>query len=309
MHFLRRSVWGTGLCFALWLAPRVATADDAQSLFDEGNKLVAAGDFAAACPKLAESLRLEPAVGTQFNLANCYEHLGRIATAYALYTDVVRIAHAAGKFPREEAAKKAAAAIEPRVPHVHIAATDAAPGLEVAIDDKAIGRDAWSDLPLDPGAHRVRATAPNHEPWESSFDLPEGKPYDLAVPALVDLTPAPPPVSIAPPPPEPPKPNNRKLLVPIAGGGALAAIATGAIAGAVALSSKGKADDVCPKATYNFHCPTQAGADEWSSAKTAGNVSTVAFVIGGVALAATVVLWLTNPSAPAPRASLNHFSF
>jgi hypothetical protein len=302
---------GVSIAALVFVAASDAAADDAQSLFDEGNKLVAAGDFAAACPKLAESLRLEPAVGTQFNLANCYEHLGRTATAYALYTDVIRIAHAAGKFPREEAAKKAAAAIEARVPHVHVTATDAAPGLEVAID-KPIGREAWGDLPLDPGTHHAKATAPNHQTWESSFELPEGKPFDLAVPALVDLTPPPPPVVVAPPPVEAPKPNNRKLLVPIVGGVALAAIATGAIAGAVALSSKGKADDVCPKATYNFHCPTQAGADEWSSAKTAGNVSTVAFVIGGVALAATVVLWLTNPSAssaPAPSAALNHFSF
>ncbi len=62
------------------------SADDrtvARSLFDQGRALVKDGNYAAACPKLEESQKIDSGVGTLFNLADCYEHLGRFASAWA----------------------------------------------------------------------------------------------------------------------------------------------------------------------------------------------------------------------------------
>ena len=68
------------------LVARTAYAEDsvavAEHLFQEARVLVERGDYAAACPKLEASQKLEPAVGTQFNLADCYEHVGRTASAH-----------------------------------------------------------------------------------------------------------------------------------------------------------------------------------------------------------------------------------
>ena len=51
-------------------ASDVARADLA---FREGRALLTEGNYDAACPKLEESQRLDPALGTLVNLAVCYE--------------------------------------------------------------------------------------------------------------------------------------------------------------------------------------------------------------------------------------------
>src|SRR5262245_36723730 len=79
---------------ALLLSSSRASADDAgdkrpaaQALFDQGRALVTLGRFAEACPKLAESLRLDPGIGTMLWLADCYENVGRSASAWATFRE------------------------------------------------------------------------------------------------------------------------------------------------------------------------------------------------------------------------------
>src|SRR5450432_1599182 len=60
----------------------------AQALFDDAKRLVQEGDAASACPKFEESERLEPGIGTKLNLADCYERVGRNASAWVLYLEV-----------------------------------------------------------------------------------------------------------------------------------------------------------------------------------------------------------------------------
>src|SRR5260370_42415008 len=101
---------------AVHAAPRDPAA--AQALFDEGMALIKARDFAKACPKLAESQRLDPGIGTQFHLADCYERQGLVASACAQFLEVASLAMAPGPTDRGQAARKRAQKLRPRFPRL-----------------------------------------------------------------------------------------------------------------------------------------------------------------------------------------------
>jgi tetratricopeptide (TPR) repeat protein len=64
----------------------------AQSLFDEGRKLMNEKRFVEACPRLERSYKLDPAAGTLLNLAVCHEGLGKTATAWNEFRESVAMA-------------------------------------------------------------------------------------------------------------------------------------------------------------------------------------------------------------------------
>ena len=61
--------------------PSAADRSAAQALFEQARDLMKQDKAAEACPKLEESQRLDPGVGTQFNLAECYVKMHRTASA------------------------------------------------------------------------------------------------------------------------------------------------------------------------------------------------------------------------------------
>jgi hypothetical protein len=74
----------------------------------------------------------------------------------------------------------------------------------------------------------------------------------------------------------------------IVGGVGVVGIGIGSIFGLQALSKKSSAHDVCPD-----RCADQSGVSKWNDAVSAGKISTVGFVIGGVGLAGAATLWFT----------------
>src|SRR5688572_13616735 len=69
----------------------------AEALFNEARTLMDRSDFSAACPKLEQSWNLDPATGTAFNLALCFEKAGRLASALAWYEKAREAATAANQ--------------------------------------------------------------------------------------------------------------------------------------------------------------------------------------------------------------------
>ena len=91
-----RLTWiATITAVALAAARPAARADDtvdkpaAEAAFLRGKELMKEGYLAEACDAFARSQRLDPQLGTQYNLALCYEQLGRTASAWALYRELM----------------------------------------------------------------------------------------------------------------------------------------------------------------------------------------------------------------------------
>lgn len=294
-------------------AERAATA---QALYEAAAALIKQGKHADACPKLEESQRLDPAMGTQFFLAVCYESTGRPTSAWSSFLEVAASAKAAGNGVREATAKARAAALEPKLPRVTITLdpkASALSGIEITRDGSPQKPVTWGTaVPVDLGAHRVRATAPQKVPWETTVDVTElGQRISVHVPPLADM--APPPaadIQSAPspsPPPSPPrapesapppqKMRAQRVLSLVSAGVGVAAVAVGSGVGLAARSAWAKAEEACPK---HVACSLSAHDDSARALSLAAG-STASFVIGGAALAGAVVLWVTAPDKPPVR--------
>ncbi|MEJ7597980.1 MAG: hypothetical protein WKG01_08745 [Kofleriaceae bacterium] len=169
----------------LAMSPR-AFADDAaaKALFDRGKALFAEGRYGDACLKLEASFKLNPLSGTRGLLGACYEKVGRLASAWAAFRDAATLAERQGNAERAQASREKAAELEPRLARITIQAA-ALPDLEVAVDGAVQPRGAFgSAVPIDAGPHVVTATAFDHKPWRTTFELEDGEHHRIAVPAL-----------------------------------------------------------------------------------------------------------------------------
>ena len=294
----------------LCASARVAHADPtpqekilAQSLFDDGRAKMQAGDFAAACPKLAESYRLDPAPGTFLNLGLCHESEGRLATAYAELSEALSRAIRDGRSDRQKTAREHLAAIAPRLSKLKLSVgASAPPDLKVEVDGIVLARAAWDvAVPMDPGQHVLVASASGRLPKQMPITVEaDGSTKEIEIGELeVDpnfhaatATP-PPPVEAPKPPPEPPPKRSSPLrtvgFVTLAAGGA--GLIAGGIFGGVAASTWSSAKDKCP----NGACPTDATVADGRRAGTFADVATVSLIVGGVLAAAGLALVLVAP--------------
>lgn len=161
----------------------------AQSLFDEGRKLMAEKKFADACPRLERSYKLDPAAGTLLNLAVCHEGQGKTATALAEFRDSIALARRENRNDRLTFAQKHVDALKGRICTVTVRQGGHETGLEWKVDGAKVGTESLGiALPIDPGSHTIQASAPGMQPWQTTFEIQrDGETKSLEIPALVAL--------------------------------------------------------------------------------------------------------------------------
>jgi len=285
---------------AIFLAAGAAGAQgltDADTLFRDGRTLMKAGNFTAACPKFAESERLDPAPGTLLNLAECETQVGAIVSAREHF------GLAASGFPRGDprrtVALERAAGLEARIAHLTIHLAPTAPANATVRKGGVLVDHSALDQPMnaDPGPVKIVVSAPGRIDRTFTLTLADGATAEQ----LVDVgNLAPPRIVVAAPPP-PKKTLKRLGFVSLAVGGA--GLVAGGITGALALS---KGNVVKANCSDSYVCnPT--GFNAASSGSTFATVSTATFIGGGVFAAAGGVFLFLAPKSNSTTTALVPF--
>jgi serine/threonine-protein kinase len=276
----------------------------AQTLFDDAVQLVAAQRYKEACPKLEESQRIDPGIGTQFNLADCYEKIGRTASAWVNFSEVADAALKEGNPERERVAKDRANAVSKRLSYFTVTVPHPANGLVVTRDGVEIRPGTWGTaFPLDPGNYVVEATAPNRKAWKKTIELgKDGAKAEAIVPEFLDvpIEPGPKPLAapfaLTPPPSTPADSSSRshqKTWALVSAGVGVVGVGIGTVLLLSAESTYSKSNPYCGS---NNKCTDPQGVTYRKDAISRANLATIPMGIGLAGLGAGLTLWLTAPS-------------
>jgi hypothetical protein len=311
-------------------APQVEAA---VAQYERGRALMKAKHYAEACDAFAQSQKLDPGWGTLYNLARCYELIGKLASARATFRELARLdtypALAAEIKPERDLARRKdagsrASALDKRVPGLRLTSSSAPAGLLVTLDGVDVTSLLGTDHPVDLGAHKVHASAPDRKDFDATTTITdEGKTVAIAIellpadesgpvaapraanatpeasgsPTAVVGTESPPADTTkltGPDGPDTAPPGRRRTygVILATGGGAL--VVTGLVFGALARSKWSEAEDACAE----HICSNARALNEGlvSDARSRATISTALVIGGAAAVGAGVVLFLTAPS-------------
>jgi hypothetical protein len=313
-NVLRSVLLHVALCAAFLARTEVVHAQSntalAESLYQEGKRLMNERKFDQACPKLLESHKLDPATGTLLNLAACYEGAGKYASAWAYYNDALGAAKRGNQEARVTYASEQLKKIEERLTRLQIELAPGAsvPGLEVKLDGQTISSAALGfPSPVDPGKHVVEASAPGKK--SVRVEVVANAPKTVVktvVPVLEDETGAAPEVAApqpdsASPATEPSTKSSGSGLTTLGwvlGGVGVAAIGAGVVFNLSARSDVDRSDNACTQPPDGNTCRDRNDQIEYrdavSAAETKSTISYVGLGLGSAALATGITLLIVG---------------
>jgi hypothetical protein len=253
--------------------------------FQEGRRLLAAGQIDEACARFAESYEMVASSGTLLNLALCHQTQGKTATAWSEYRAAARLARNQGREDRAAVADESALALEPKLARISITAVETVAGLQVATELGPLGEGGLKvDVPIDPGTHKVTATAPGYLSWTATVEVKEAEQLTVQIPKLE---------------PEPVLPavaqradargaesRSSSLGLYLAGGGGVA-LGAGVVLWSVAYSKLQSAKDACTQG-----CSKEDRDNRVSDIQTLEGVAVGAWIVGGALVASGAYLML-----------------
>jgi hypothetical protein len=293
-----------------------ASASDkaaAEALFDQGLRLMKQNSFAEACPKLEESNRIDPAVGTLLYLGECYERVGKTASAWATFREAASLATNSNQPERARTASTRAQELEPKLSRLSIELAPEVARIQGVIVKRGAQRIEPSlygtPLPVDPGEYRVEVTAPGYEAWSTPITVPTGGGNaSVRVPGLVkapesaspaaqpaaDTRSPTPAVTLSPQPARDAGASSslttQETLGLVVGGVGIVGVGLGSYFGVRAISKNSDAEELC---TTDVLCGRE-GLKKTDDARADANFSNIAFIAGGVLFTTGVVLYLTG---------------
>ncbi len=168
----------------------LGSVERAELLFNRAMELAADGRVGEACPMFVQSLRLDPAMGTRYRLAECYEKTNRREAAYRLYREVTDEARREGMHDRENLSRLRSEALSAVLARLVVwvpPEVRETPELRVTLDGTTLDRAAWTGeaLPVDLGEHVLEAMAPGRKPYRRIVPVIDTfVPVEVSVPSL-----------------------------------------------------------------------------------------------------------------------------
>ncbi len=281
--------------------PSKADLEKAKKLFFEGVEFENQEKWEDALNRFegVATVRMTPAV--RFHIALCKEKLGRLIEALHDF----ELAEADAKAEKVETVMKEApqhaAAIKPKIPKLTIKVPDDVEGLAVTLDGNPIDPKGGEETLVDPGTHKIEATAEKRKPFSQEVTLGEGQSKTITVKV--------PPLGGAAKPDEPKPDEPTPTPTAPSSGPPVAALVVGGI-GVLALlgaggfylarsSVKSDLDGVCGDDGQS--CPAEK-EDAISSGSTYTTLTNVFAVVGVIGVGVGVVLFVTAPKAESKAA-------
>jgi len=293
--------------------------DSARALFTEARRLASEGQYDRACPLFEKSLKLESGIGTQFNLADCWEHVGRNASAYDLFLAAAAASKEKGQTDRDRVATQRAEALLPKMSRLQVKSDSTVKAIRVSRDGVALADRPWSQpTPVDPGNYTVASVSGDDELWKTQVAVP---PHALtvivAVPPSADSTrvgkktpnesasklktSSPSHMQLKeselPPVGADRTKNDSSGVWPATGllvGGA--GVAVGTIFALIFQSKNGQARDICPASVGCSQSDIQTHDSLVSDAKTARTGAYIALGLGAASITAATVYYVSKPT-------------
>ena len=271
---------------AVALTPATSNAQSkdagaAEGLFRDARTSFEAGDFRQACPKFAESLRLDFAVGTLLNLALCEEQIGAIASAWVHYSEV------ADRVPADDGRHRIAAErvayLDPIVPRlsVSLASPYAPPSTHVTRDGVDLEAPSLGvALPVEVGDHVIVVTSPGHDERRWTVHVARGDHQAITV--------------------APGGSSTLRTAGWVVGGVGVASLAVGSYFGVTALSKRSESDANCNAGI----CQSAAGTQAYDDARASARVADIALGVGIAAVAVAVYLVVVKSHGDSSSSSL-----
>lgn len=300
---LRR--WLLPLAFVLgtstvaYAAPSAKDRTDAAALTIKSRNAARAKNLDEAIGLLRQADGLDPTVARKLELAKLLVEAKKLIEASKILNGLVNDSTLGpGDKWAKDAAKKQLATFEARIPWLAVHVIGPTKGVHIEIDGKEVEVDVES--PVDPGQRAVSADAEGFDSADTSINVPEGEHKQVTL-TLIASAPGKPVVEKQETTGGTKWPAIVSFVVGAAG------IGVGTAFGVFAFDEANKAksyckDNVCP------NLPEVVDARNVSIAN--GNVSTVGFVIGGVGVAAGVILALTvgrgTPEKPKDKKEAFH---
>jgi len=151
----------------------------ARDLFREGVELQKTSRFAEALDRFTRANAVISAPTNMLRIAECHAALGHLIEALEMYRALQRYPMASNPPPAFAQAvdqgREEMKTVEPRVPELKIDVTPAqVPTLTVTIDDQPLnGALVGASRPINPGVHKIAASAPGYSRAEQTVDMKE----------------------------------------------------------------------------------------------------------------------------------------